>query len=361
MKSSVYIKFKCLTLAFCFLSCLGFGQVEICDNRIDDDGDGLVDCLDPDCNNNISCFACDPSYYQVHSNSALVLLDPFTGAYNQIGTISGVDQINAQAYNVLDGHVYAPAKIGDQQTLIMLNKDGSTVDLGLDLGTGGIYFVGGADDEGFMYLARGNSNVVRIDLKREIIDSYETMNISGLGIADFAFNVNKRKLYGVTGGSKLVEVDPITETKINYDLAGAINNDSGAFGAVWSNDSEFVFAYNNNSGKIYKIDLNDYTTAVVVNGTGNLSTNDGFNCINAPSPFESSCSNGTDDDGDGLADCDDPDCAADNVCLVEICDNGIDDDGDGLVDCQDTECHSLSSCIEICDNGIDDNGDGYID
>jgi len=22
---------------------------EICDNRIDDDGDGLIDCLDPDC------------------------------------------------------------------------------------------------------------------------------------------------------------------------------------------------------------------------------------------------------------------------------------------------------------------------
>ncbi len=45
------------------------------------------------------------------------------------------------------------------------------------------------------------------------------------------------------------------------------------------------------------------------------------------------CQDGLDNDCDGLADANDPDCAA-----AEICDNGIDDDGDGLADCADPDC-----------------------
>jgi hypothetical protein len=67
------------------------------------------------------------------------------------------------------------------------------------------------------------------------------------------------------------------------------------------------------------------------------------------------CTNGLDDDGDGLVDLNDPDC----ICYpVEICTNGIDDDGDGLVDCMDSDC---PVCVENCTNGIDDDGDGLVD
>ena len=41
----------------------------------------------------------------------------------------------------------------------------------------------------------------------------------------------------------------------------------------------------------------------------------------------------------------------------EDCFNGIDDDGDGLADCEDPECE----CPELCDNGEDDDGDGFVD
>ena len=50
-----------------------------------------------------------------------------------------------------------------------------------------------------------------------------------------------------------------------------------------------------------------------------------------PSPPVEDCQNGTDDDGDGLVDGDDPDCQED-------CTNGIDDDGDGLADEEDPQC-----------------------
>ena len=77
------------------------------------------------------------------------------------------------------------------------------------------------------------------------------------------------------------------------------------------------------------------------------------------------CINGFDDDGDGLTDCADPDCAGDPACqFMEICTNGIDDDRDGFIDCNDPDCVNHPACapqMEICDNGIDDDGDGFFD
>lgn len=50
------------------------------------------------------------------------------------------------------------------------------------------------------------------------------------------------------------------------------------------------------------------------------------------------CADGIDNDGDGLIDCQDPDCEANEACIDEVCNDGIDNDGDGLTDCEDSEC-----------------------
>lgn len=76
------------------------------------------------------------------------------------------------------------------------------------------------------------------------------------------------------------------------------------------------------------------------------------------------CTNGTDDDGDNLVDCDDPDCSSLELCNpVEICDNVTDDDGDGLSDCLDPDCTSFAGCVvsENCENSEDDDSDGLVD
>ncbi|MGA0173526.1 MAG: S8 family serine peptidase, partial [Phycisphaerales bacterium] len=131
-------------------------------------------------------------------------------------------------------------------------------------------------------------------------------------------------------------------------------------------------------------------------------------------PVQEICDNGIDDDGDGLIDCDDPDCAAfpgctksgfcgdpqsgdcceengtpfcsdavcceavcaadafccatewDQICAeraaticdacappAELCDNGIDDDGDDLVDCDDPDCAADPNC-PACPDGLSD-------
>lgn len=58
-----------------------------------------------------------------------------------------------------------------------------------------------------------------------------------------------------------------------------------------------------------------------------------------------------------------PACTSDPDCVApEICDNGLDDDGDGLIDCADGDCASAPSCAEppppsTCGDGICDAGE----
>lgn len=78
--------------------------------------------------------------------------------------------------------------------------------------------------------------------------------------------------------------------------------------------------------------------------------------------FEYQCDDGHDEDGDGLIDCDDPQCDDNVPCNEVICDDGEDDDGDGLIDCQDETCQGSDKCREVaCDDGEDNNFDGLTD
>ena len=79
------------------------------------------------------------------------------------------------------------------------------------------------------------------------------------------------------------------------------------------------------------------------------------------------CDNTLDDDGDDKIDCDDEDCASAPNCKSgskEICDNNTDDDNDGKADCLDEDCASAANCKtqkEICNNNTDDDNDGKVD
>jgi len=83
------------------------------------------------------------------------------------------------------------------------------------------------------------------------------------------------------------------------------------------------------------------------------------------------CQNGKDDDGDGLVDMNDPGCSnpQDNteVSTTSVCQDGRDNDGDGAVDFPaDAGCSSKfdtdeGDVLSLCQNGIDDDGDGAVD
>ncbi len=81
---------------------------------------------------------------------------------------------------------------------------------------------------------------------------------------------------------------------------------------------------------------------------------------------ETNCNNGQDDDQDGAVDCADSDCASQAYCETteSTCDDLFDNDGDGDVDCADSDCSGDTICESpetTCDDQFDNDGDGDID
>jgi hypothetical protein len=84
-------------------------------------------------------------------------------------------------------------------------------------------------------------------------------------------------------------------------------------------------------------------------------------CDLAPACAEN-CTDGVDNDADGLADCADPACSATAAACQEQCTNDVDDDGNFLADCLDPDCDLDPACAEDCVDGrVDDDGDGRFD
>jgi hypothetical protein len=75
------------------------------------------------------------------------------------------------------------------------------------------------------------------------------------------------------------------------------------------------------------------------------------------------CNNGADDDGDGLIDCADPNCATSTACVPdEVCSDGLDNDNNGETDCGDQACATAPNCVpENCTDTVDNDGDGNLD
>ena len=99
-------------------------------------------------------------------------------------------------------------------------------------------------------------------------------------------------------------------------------------------------------------------------------------CVNA----ETNCSDGVDNDGDGHTDCADSDCVnspcgsngrrcQSGVCQCPggqtsetACADFVDDDCDGTTDCADSDCSMSPSCRETnCSDNVDNDGDGHAD
>jgi hypothetical protein len=63
---------------------------------------------------------------------------------------------------------------------------------------------------------------------------------------------------------------------------------------------------------------------------------------------ETDCQDAFDNDGDGLVDCSDTDCAGTAACGgFEVCGDCIDNDGDGLVDYQDDDCCAAPRDLDV--------------
>ena len=91
------------------------------------------------------------------------------------------------------------------------------------------------------------------------------------------------------------------------------------------------------------------------------------------------CTDGKDNDGNHLTDCEDPACRDVARCAAVIgpednvgaCSDGVDNDGNGYIDCVDRSCVTTEACKSkekgdentngACADGLDNDWNGYID
>ena len=334
-----------------------------CNDGIDDDLDGLVDCADPDCAN-----AC---------NEALNCGD---GVDNDLdGDIDcldldciGVGPCN-EAQNCADG--------------IDNDLDGDTDCVDLDCVGNAACLEQGNCADGIDNDLDGDLDCLDVDCALDIncipaAPNDECVNAIAVGEGVFTFNNTGTPIDGpntcdaqmttdvwylytaTSDGDAVIDTCQSTTlvdtTLIVYD--GALGCPLPGDLCLAADDDTCVAAGGVNP-------FNSRVTIPVIAGNTYLvqaggwlgTTGDGALSIEIHEAA-ADCFDGLDNDGDGLTDCADSDCfvACDES---QNCLDGIDNDADGDIDCVDADCAGSSDCIEAgnCGDGIDNDLDGLID
>ena len=269
-----------------------------------------------------SNFDCNSDLYQVVNGKDLMRLDPSTGVYTPVGSSS--ISYNGAGFNVEDGYIYG---IGFGTVLVRVDNAGQATDLGSISNFSALTYSGDLDTLGNWYSFRKVSgswlmNSIDVSSTPPVAVEHAVTELSGAAnasnCADISYNAITEKFYGMSGGL-LTEFDPFNQTvKVVGDYSSEAP--SGAYGAVWADNEGNSYFFNNNTGDIYRASFDADGTILSFGFTATSApngSNDGMNCsLGAPPVFPEICDNGLDDDGDGLIDCEDPDCTSTVTCGV---------------------------------------------
>ncbi|HEU4403911.1 MAG TPA: hypothetical protein VFS43_01255 [Polyangiaceae bacterium] len=347
---------------------LALEPAAVCGDGLDNDLDGLVDCLDPDCAGQPACatkFACDGRALQFLSNGqtpARSNLAAINTAFPGLWTYTffpfgqptpAVTQnlYNACGLNTVDGFLYCVNQTTN--TLWQIRRGAAA--LAETQVPGNIPDFGGSsaadfDREGNFWVFQP-PQVFKIDLQN--LAGATKYDWPEMNAADLAFNPDDGRLYGLNpDGLKLAIFDPKTATqRPSKNVTGA--PPCSAYGAQWFDASGRLFAACSSSGLVYRLDVTLPTPAaeLLVGSGDDLKSNgtDSATCPLAPGRFEI-CGNGRDDDGDGQVD----ETTAPNDC-VDVPDG----DGDGVNDADDLDDDNdgIPDALEPGDS----DGDGVTD
>lgn len=221
-------------------------------------------------------------------------------------------KINGLGYNQVDEHYYA-LDMAEKDLMKITITGGYTTPLdpndnidfalerididGLDPSSKPNLYVADIDKDGFWYGFYNPKTLYKIDLNDGSPDQYKLVEV-GVGnnvvgsLGDMAFNLDSSKLYGVSTGksggeARLVEIDPSNGNSV--DLGKLNIADKGFFGAVYFDNENKLYAANNSTGNIYKIDLPSILSgalpsdSVILAANGfSAQGNDGARCPTAP-------------------------------------------------------------------------------
>ena len=332
---------------------------EVCNNGIDDDLDGLIDCDDPDCG--------QPSISQVNSTDPTLVSCP----------------------NLNNG-------------FIVVNASGNNLEYSID----GTNF---QNSNTFNSLLAGNYTIT---VKNSVTGCITSTSSTLIAPVCPVNPVPPLPIIPTT----CTYTDVITVTLTATGGSNAVGETTiyaltDANGDILQTSTTTTFSNLTTTG--YATYAVSYQTASGVNGltTGNNIQNVTSNgCLDFSAPFgflicaSEICNNGIDDDLDGLIDCDDPDCGQPSISQVVPTNPSCPSPNNGIITVTATgnnleysingtnfqssnifsnlaannytitvknsitACITTSSivlvnptCIEICNNNIDDDGDGQVD
>ncbi|MEM1320570.1 MAG: T9SS type A sorting domain-containing protein [Bacteroidota bacterium] len=311
------------------LTGLGFPVgTEICNNGLDDDADGLIDCADTDCLGNTDCdraLACGSIAYGTRGSGEIYKIDLSTGAYENLGDY-GFDG-EGMGYNIQDGHFYGIHRnVGkifrvkfnplEQEYLEggnMLNKvwKGNTGDM---------------DQSGNLWVFH-NNKLSKIDVANE---SYTEFTVQKMGNgagpgSDMVYHAPTNRLYTLRNKTNVLSYFDLNTNPVQLVAVDDLTSNWGVTNTLqtfanWV-DSEGILYFNKQGGLYLKVELD--STGNAVSAVTDLG-------LNIPVEFI---------DGAGC-----PLFAPPLPAVNEICDNGLDDDADGLVDCADVDCTADTAC-----------------
>ncbi len=367
------------------------GGETTCDDGVDNDADGLADCLDPSCDGLAACeLGAELSCSDAFDNDADAAIDCFDAdcAAAAVCELGGELTCNDGLDNDADGDV----DCGDTDCADAPGCD-ALLRADFDSTPGPFAY---ADD-----LFLGTSEPAYADGGYEAADGF-----SGGGLRVSVGGVDRRNILGISGGWQasfqlasadtvrlsfryrmrfpelwappdVYESDECSQVLAAVDgLLVSPGSDAyllqscGASGGPQDSGWQLVSldlpleagthtlslgAYNNKktfADELTRVDFDDVEILALGLGPG----------------AEISCDDGLDIDGDGRADCADPDCGVSPICEPggELsCGDGLDNDGDGLADCLDPSCDGLAGCElgseATCDDGVDNDADGLPD
>ena len=239
--------------------------------------------------------------------------------------LDGVDvdpsNINGVGYNRKDGFIWGSLK-SPSNTIIRIGEDYQATTYTLP--SAPFAYVGDIDENGIYYLKNGGNSFYKIDLDPASAN-YLTHIGSGtlsqsLNVHDWAFNAVDNKIYTVEKSTNMLyRIDATTGNVESLGVVPILTGLNYTYGAVYFDNAGNFYVSSNQTGTIYIIfGVQNITVSGAM--TSNLfaygpssSSNDGARCPTAPVPMEN-CTNGIDDDGDGLVDCDDPSCSGVASC-----------------------------------------------
>ncbi len=282
-----------------------------CSDGIDNDGDGLIDAIDPDCFNagfapRIGCS--DKGFLVQSATSEWYLVNLITGAYDT-GTENMLFEFNAIGYNQKDERIWG--YVSGLDTLATPNDGGQLFVMGIDAAGNiqvdttptipplidGNFFVGDIDSNGVGYFMNGNKAnnkyMYTVDLDPNsttylAVDSVGPFDHLKLN-ADMAFHPNNGFIYTMANNEHIFRIDPSNGDEVDLGHSNVSRN-GNYWGAAYFDVAGYFYASENSSGEIFRIDSRafdgtettiDTATTILFAYGPSSNKNDGARCPKA--------------------------------------------------------------------------------